>query len=195
MGTLIGVVGYRQLRDHSAAFAVLDRLEAEDLGGDVTVEDASYNPIALMQWLQGEAKERFDRAIFVAAVERDGRSPGRVDAYRWDGALPSEELIQQAVADAVTGIISLDNTILVTGYFKALPPHVAIVEIEPLEHEFGSSLSPEVAAAVETAISLARTLATDRAAFDALPQAGLPDASHGVRPQFGVQVRNWGLTP
>ena len=177
MGTLIGVVAYRQLRDHSAPFAMLDRLEAENLGPDVAVEDVSYNPVALMQWLQGDAKGQFERAIFITAVERAGRSPGRVGAYRWDGILPSPELIQQAVADAVTGIISLDNTLVVAGYFKALPRQVAVVEIEPLEHEFGTDLSPEVTAAVETAVDLVRLLATSPAAFDALPRAGLPEAA------------------
>ena len=177
MGTLVGAIGYRQLRDHSAPFAMLERLEAEDLGSDVIVEDVSYNPVALMQWLQGEAKGLFDRAILIAAVERPGRLPGCVDAYRWDGVLPSNELIQQAVADAVTGIISLDNTLVVAGYFKALPRQVAVVEIEPLEHEFGTELSPEVTAAVETALRLVRMLAGDAAAFDALPESGVPDAA------------------
>ena len=176
MGTLIGAIGYRQLRDHSVPFAILDRLEAEDLGADVTVEDVSYNPVALMQWLQGDAKGKFERAIFVAAVERAGRAPGSVDAYRWDGVLPSDELIQQAVADAVTGIISLDNTLVVAGYFKALPQQVAVVEIEPREHEFGTELSPEVTAGVETALALIRMLARSPAAFEALPRGGVPDA-------------------
>jgi hydrogenase maturation protease len=195
MRTLIGAVGYRFLRDHSAAFAVLDRLEQSDPGPDITVEDVSYNPIALVQWLQGEARGAFDQIVFVAAVERQGRAAGRVDAYRWDRALPSDQLIQQAVADAVTGVISLDNTVVVAGHFNALPARVAIVEIEPREHEFGTGLSPEVAVAVETAIAVARALARDAPAFDALPLAGLPDARYGVRPRFGIQIRNWGLTP
>lgn len=184
MRTLIGAVGYRYLRDHSAAFAVLGRLEQEELGPDVVVEDVSYNPIALVQWLQGEEKDGFGQAIFVAAVERDGRAPGRVDAYRWDGALPSAQLIQQAVADAVTGIISLDNTLVVAGHFSALPPRVAIVEIEPRDHEFGTALSPGVALAVETAIDIVRALTSDNGAFEALPRAGLPDA-----PVFKAQTR------
>jgi len=177
MGTLVGAIGYRQLRDHSAPFAMLDRLEAENLGADTAVEDVSYNPVALMQWLHGDAKGQFERAIFIAAVERAGRPPGRVDAYRWDGILPPPELIQQAVADAVTGIISLDNTLVVAGYFKALPRQVAVVEIEPLEHAFGTDLSPEVTAAVETAVDLVRLLATNPVAFDALPRAGIPEAA------------------
>lgn len=184
MRTLIGAVGYRYLRDHSAAFGVLDRLEQEDLGPDVIVEDTSYNPIALVQWLQDEEHDGFEQVIFVAAVERDGRTPGRVDAYRWDGTLPSEQLIQQAVADAVTGIISLDNTLVVAGHFNALPAQVAIVEIEPREHEFGTALSPEVAVAVQTAIELVRELATAPGAFEALPRGGLPAA-----PVYKVQTR------
>ena len=195
MRTLIGAVGYRFLRDHSAAFAVLDRLEQSDLGPDVTVEDVSYNPIALVQWLQGEAKDSFEQIVLVAAVEREGRAAGQVDAYRWDGALPSAELIQQAVADAVTGVIALDNTVVVAGHFHVLPARVAIVEIEPREHEFGTALSREVAGAVETVIDMVRALACDVRTFDALPLAGLPDSRYGARPQFGIQIRNWGLTP
>ena len=195
MRTLIGVVGYRYLRDHSAAFAVLDRLEHLDLGADVSVEDTSYNPIALVQWLQGEARDAFHQIIFVAAVERAGRPAGSVAAYRWNGALPSADRIQQAVADAVTGVISLDNTVVVAGHFKALPPRVAIVEIEPRAHEFGTVLSPEVAGAVETAVEVVRALAISASAFEPLPVAGLPDARYGVRPAFGVAIGNRDLTP
>lgn len=182
MRTLIGAVGYRYLRDHSAAFAVLDRLEQDDLGPGVTIEDASYNPIAFVQWLQGEAKDAFDQAIFVAAVERTGRAMGRVDAYRWNGELPPAHLIQQAVADAVTGVISLDNTMTVAGHLKALPPRVAIVEIEPRDHEFGTALSLEVAAAVEIAVEVVRTMVRDSSSFDSLPVAGFPaPAVYGAR--------------
>ena len=195
MRTLIGVVGYRYLRDHSAAFAVLGRLEQLDLGSDITLEDTSYNPIALVQWLQGEARDTFDQIIFIAAVERAGRPAGSVGAYRWNGALPSADLIQQAVADAVTGVISLDNTVVVAGHFNALPPRVAIVEIEPREHEFGTVLSPEVAGAVETAVEVVRALSCVATAFEALPVAGLPDARYGPRPLFGVAIGNRHLSP
>ncbi|MEO7132718.1 MAG: hypothetical protein ABI024_00720, partial [Vicinamibacterales bacterium] len=119
MRTLIGVIGYRNLRDHSAAFAVLDRLEGEDLGAHVLVEDTSFNPIALGQWLDSEPLEqRFERIVFVSAVNRAGRRPGDVVSYRWQGTLPSAADVQQAVAEAVTGIIALDNTLVIGTYFK-----------------------------------------------------------------------------
>lgn len=159
MRTLVGGIGYHNLRDHSAAFAVLDRLQQDDLGEDVLLEDTSYNAIALGQWLESEPGDRrFDRVVFVSAVNRIGRQPGDVVAYRWSGTLPPDEAVQRAVAEAVTGIIALDNTLVIGTYFKTLPASVCVVEIEPLAHEFGSDLSPEVAAAVPRACEAIRAL-------------------------------------
>lgn len=174
MRTLIGAVGYRNLRDHSAAFEVVDRLEGLERDADVMLEDTSYNPIALVQWLDSlEGSERFGRAIFVAAIPRAGRPGGEVTAYRWDGRLPADALVQQAVTEAVTGIINLDNTLTVAGYFKALPPLVAVVEIEPVDHAFGAELSAPVSAAIADVCTAVRRLATRPDAVAALPLRGL----------------------
>lgn len=163
MRTLIGAIGYRNLRDHSAAFEVLERLSREDLGTNVLLEDVSYNPIALVQWLDEQPSDaRFDRMILVSGVQRPGRDPGAVIRYQWSRVLPSDELIQQAITEAVTGIISLDNTIVIAGYFGALPPSVTIVEIEPAQHEFGSELSPSVKRAVDSVTILIRDLTLQR---------------------------------
>jgi hypothetical protein len=177
MRVLVGIVGYRNLRDFSSPFAILDRLEAEPPGPDVVVEDLSYNPIAVVQWLESEpAATRCDRAVLVAAMER-GRPPGTVTSWRWDGVLPPDDDVQQAVAEAVTGIISLENTLVVTGYFKALPPEVVVVEIEPLEHAFGAEMSAAVRAAIAPACLRVRELALTPEAI-----AGLPPAPLTVRP-------------
>lgn len=174
MRTLVGAVGYRNLRDHSAPFEILERLSADDLGEHVVVEDTSYNPIAIVQWLDGEAPEnRFERVILVAAIERS-RPPGAITAYRWDGLLPPDEQVQQAVVEAVTGVIALENTVVIAGYFHALPLAVAIVEIEPVEHAFGSEFSAAVGAAITPACELIRRLVLETNAFDALPRRALP---------------------
>ncbi|MEO7270672.1 MAG: hypothetical protein ABIX28_12710 [Vicinamibacterales bacterium] len=173
--TLVGAVGYRNLRDHSAAFDVIDRLSSQDLDASVVVEDTSYNPIALVQWLQGEPEhDRFGQAIFVSALER-GRPPGTVTPYRWDGVLPSDELVQQSVTEAVTGIIALHNTVVIAGYFRVLPPSVAIVEIEPIEHAFGAELSAAVRQAIQPACALIQRLARQPGAIEALPTGPLPE--------------------
>lgn len=171
---LVAGVGYRNLRDHSAGVAVADRLEAAPWTPDVVVEDLSYNPIAVVQRLEDEPPEqRFRRAVLVAAVERAGRAPGTVAAYRWDGALPADEAIHRAVTEAVTGVIALDNTLVVTRHFGALPDDVVVVEIEPAAHEFGDTFSDVVDARLDGVCALVRTLATDAAAVARLPRAPL----------------------
>jgi hydrogenase maturation protease len=171
---IVAGVGYRNLRDHSVGVAVADRLEREPWPDGVVVEDLSYNPIAVVQRLDDERPdERFERAVFIAAPERNGRAPGTVVAYRWDGALPGSEEIHRAVTEAVTGIIALDNTLVVTRHFGALPDEVVVVEVEPELQEFGDSFSDVVARRFETVCDLVRRYATDGNAVERLPRAPL----------------------
>jgi hydrogenase maturation protease len=157
--TLIAAVGYRDLRDHSAAFDVLDALDVHSLGDRVVIEDLSYNPIAVVQWFESlKEDERFDHVVLIGAVERQGRAPGTVTVRRWDGELPAPDLIQQAITEAVTGVIAFDNTVTIAGYFRALPDRVTLVEIQPRDHAFGQALSPAVAAAVQQAAAAIRML-------------------------------------
>lgn len=173
MRVLVGGVGYRNLRDHSAGPAVVDRLRARRWPPEVVVEDLSYNPIAVVQRLQDEpAGRRFERVILVGAVAR-GRRPGRVTAYRWDGRLPPDEEVQRAVTEAVTGVIALENTVVVAGHFGALPEDVVVVEIEPAAHEFGETFTAAVATAIARACRLVTRLALSPEAAAALPRAGL----------------------
>jgi hydrogenase maturation protease len=172
---LVGGVGYRNLRDHSIGVEVVDRLTGRDWPAGVVVEDLSYNPIAVVQRLEDEPPDhRFARAVMVSAVARgDGRPGGTVASYRWDGVLPAAEDVQRAVTEGVTGVIALDNTLVVARHFEALPAEVAIVEVEPVVHEFGDGFSPVVAAVFESVCALVARLATDAATAARLPRAPL----------------------
>lgn len=171
---LVGGIGYRNLRDHSMGVAVVEHLSLRDWPAGVRVEDLSYGPIAVLQRLQDEpAGEPFDRVVLVSAVPREGRRPGTVSAYRWDGVLPPDELIQRAVGDAVTGVIFLDNTVVVTTYFGGLANEVVVVEVEPELHEFGDAFGPAVAAVFDEVCELVARLATRDDVVAALPVAPL----------------------
>lgn len=173
MRVVVAGVGYRNLRDHSVGVVVVDRLEARAWVADVVVEDLSYNPIAVVQRLEDEPPDRrFERAVVVAAVER-GRATGTVTAYRWDGVLPSDDEIHRAVTEAVTGVIALDNTLVVTRHFGALPDDVVVVEVEPAVHEFGDTFSDAVAGAFDSVYELVAGLATEAGAAARLPRAPL----------------------
>jgi hydrogenase maturation protease len=184
MRVLVGGVGYRNLRDHSFAIALLDRLGAHHWPAGVAVEDISYNPIAVVQRLEDEPPDRrFDLAIVAGVLQRDGRRPGTMIVYRWDGALPPPAAIHDAITEAVTGIISLDNTLVIGRQFAALPPTVVVVEVEPDAHEFGAELTPAVSRALDDAeLIVGRLVREPRTAAD-LPVGSLPS---GRAPHTGV---------
>lgn len=167
---IVGGIGYPDLCDYSVGIEVQERLDGWDAPPGVTVEDLSYNPIAVVQRLEDEpAGARFNRAVIISAVRRGTRAPGTVDCYRWDGELPPDNEIQDAVTDAVTGIIALENTLVIARYFGALPPEAIVIEVEPATHEFGAALSEPVRAIFDSVCELARTLATDHDAVARLP--------------------------
>jgi hydrogenase maturation protease len=157
MRTLIGGVGYSYLRDGSVGPLVVAELAREAWPDGVLVEDLSYGPIAVLQRLQ-EADPPFDRLVLVAAVRR-GRAPGTVTTYRWDHRLPDAAEIQARVAEAVTGVISLDNLLVVVGFFNALPRDVSVLEVEPEDEGWGEGLSRVVEAAWPRVIDGLRELA------------------------------------
>jgi len=172
MRTLIGGVGYSYLRDGSLGPLVVAELAREPWPDGVVVEDLSYGPIAVMQRLQ-EADPPFDRLVLVAAVRR-GRAPGVVTVYRWDRRLPDAEEIQARVGEAVTGVISLDNLLVVAGFFNTLPPDVSVLEIEPEDEGWGEGVSDPVEAARRRVKETARALVLDRWASHGDMRPALP---------------------
>jgi hypothetical protein len=171
MRAVIGGVGYRNLRDHSLGIVLSDELEALANPPSLLVEDLCYGPVAVAQWLLDEAHGTpITRAVFITAITRDdGREPGTISAYRWDHALPGDEEIQRCVVDAVTGVILLDNTLIVTEWMRALPDETIVIEVQPLEHEFGDEMSPAVARSYAEVRRLALHFATDETAIWSLP--------------------------
>ncbi len=139
---LVGGVGYRNLRDGSLGPYVADLL-AGRTGDGIEVEDLSYGPVALSQNLQ--ERPPYDRLVLVGAVRR-GRPPGTIARYCWDRVLPPPDEIQARVAEAVTGVISLDNVLVVCGTLGGLPDDVWVVEVEPVDEDWGEGFSPEIEA-------------------------------------------------
>ncbi len=144
MRVLVGGVGYRYLRDGSVGPLLTEQLAVELAARDangVEVEDLSYGPVAL--WMNLQERPNYDRLILFAAVER-GREPGTIETYRWDGKLPERDAIQERVAEAVTGVISLDNVLIVCGALGGLPEDVRVIEIEPEDLNWGEGFSHTV---------------------------------------------------
>jgi hydrogenase maturation protease len=151
---LVGGVGYRFLRDESVGPWVADEL-AGRADGEIDVEDVSYHPVGLVHNLQ--ERDPYDRLVLVGAVRR-GRPVGTIEAYRWSRKLPPREEIQERVSEAVTGVISLENVLIVGEALEALPTDVRVVEMEPGEERWGEGFSPEVEARLPDLLEAVWTL-------------------------------------
>ena len=148
MRVLICGVGYDNLRDSSLGPVLIEQLRTMNWPVGFEFEDLSYGPIGIMHNL--DSRVPYDRLVLVAGVKR-GRRPGSVHAYRWGGSLPNEEEVQARVAEAVTGVVSLDNLLIIGTWFRKLPSEVFVVEVEVEDENWGSGFSEAVTRAIPMA--------------------------------------------
>ncbi len=151
---LVSGIGYSNMSDMSFGRVLLGELEQMDLGENVHVEDLNFGPIMIYQWLE-ESPVKFDKAILVNAAKR-GREPGTLEVYRWIDPQPSVDEIQASIGEAVTGVLSLENLLIVCQHFGLFPKDVTIVEIEPVKEDWGLEFSPVVSARVGEALEIVK---------------------------------------
>ena len=151
---LVSGIGYSNLRDMSFGRVLLSDLAAMEWPAHVRVEDLNFGPIMILQWLE-ESPVKYERLVLVNAAKR-GRAPGTLEVYRWHGQLPDEAEIQARVEEAVTGVIDMENMLVVCKHFGELPEEVVVVEVEPEVEAWGHEFSPAVATRVGEAIEAVR---------------------------------------
>ncbi|WP_240740165.1 hypothetical protein [Flagellimonas allohymeniacidonis] len=157
---LIGTVGYHLLRNHSVGPILLPQLQSTLDGGSVVVEEMNWGPIAIVQYFQ-TLKKPFDRVIFLVAIERPERNIGDISVYQWLGHLPSEKQIQACVGDAATGVISVENLLVIGEHFKIWPEEVFLVDVEPGAEQAGEYLSAEVEAKIPEILRILEKLSQE----------------------------------
>lgn len=140
---LIAGVGYPFLHDWSIGNRIAAEMKQRSWPPGVEFDDWSFGPVDAVFKLQN-ADPPYDAVVFFGAVER-GREPGAVVRRRWDpGELPADDDVQARVGEAVTGVISLDNLVIICARFRALPEEVVLIEVEPVSEEWGDGYSPAV---------------------------------------------------
>lgn len=148
---LLAGIGYPDIGDLSFGPKLVERLRDTPLPAGTQIEDLSYGPIPILHWFEDEPG-RFDRAIFVGAEER-GREPGSLSTYDWMNTDPDPEDVHARVCEAVTGVISLENLLIILQHFGAMPPETSVIEIEPANREWGPDLSPTGERRMEEALT------------------------------------------
>jgi hydrogenase expression/formation protein HypE len=80
---------------------------------------------------------------------------GTVNDLAMSGARPLY-LSAAFIAEALTGVISLDNLLIIATYFGKLPRNVIVIEVEPADDGWGEGLTPEVETTVPAIIDMIR---------------------------------------
>ncbi len=143
----ISGIGYNNLRDMSVGPVLVPELQQLDWPSGVEIDDLNLGgPIAAVHRFREVPP--YERVLLFGAFGR-GRQTGQIYCYRWDGFLPDRDEIQMRVSEAVTGIISLDNMLIVGGFFGIWPPNIVVVEIEPRDEDWGPMFSPLIQAAID----------------------------------------------
>ncbi len=141
--TLIAGIGYANLRDCSVGPVLAARLAERTWPPSVEVEDYSFGAIDAVHKLRAAG---YERAVFFGAMDR-GDAPGTIRRYRFEGG-HDRKTVQDHVAEAAQAVISLDTTLIVAGYFGALPQETLVFEVEPEDTNYGDGFTPAVAVAV-----------------------------------------------
>ena len=158
MKTMVAGVGYHNMRDLSLGPELTTRLKAMSWPDEVSVDpDFSFGPIAIVQRFQADPT-LCERLVLFAAISR-GRPPGTITTYRWSGDLPPAAEIQARIGEAVTGVVSLDNLLIIGEQFGIWPDELFVVEVEPADENWGPGFSPVVEAGVNEIIATVRRAA------------------------------------
>lgn len=149
---LIGGVGELFQGDLDVGRVVVERIQAENLGGHVLVEDLHYGAVAVAQRLQELQPAHL---VLVGGIVR-GRAPASVARRRVDGTAFDPADMQLAVGDAVTGYVSMDLVVEVAAGLGVLPGRTVMIEVEPVSVSLCDQLSPAVVDALDEVLDLVR---------------------------------------
>ena len=136
---LIGIVGYSPVIDsYPLGPKLMDALKARlENWPDVAVENMTWSPIHVVQRFQDEGAVRPCRVVLVGAAAVS-ISPGRVRGFRWTGGAVPGAAMQERIYEAVTGVVDLENTLIIGSHFKVWPDDVFSVEVDLPADTFGN---------------------------------------------------------
>ena len=114
---LIGIVGYSPVLDsYPLGPNLMNNLKERDWANiNVDVQNMTWSPIHITQRLQ-ENKLEFDRVVLVGS-KTISINPCRVESYKWKSKKVDEIKIQERIYEGVTGVVSLENTLVIGDYF------------------------------------------------------------------------------
>ena len=129
MRTIIGIVGYYGfVRGYPLGPELMARLQALDWPAEVEIREMNWGPVAIVQDFQAQAQP-VERVVLVGALDR-GLPTGSVSSRLWAGGRLGLDAVQQRMFEAVTGVISVDNLLVIGAHFGVWPAQTFTVELQ-----------------------------------------------------------------
>jgi hydrogenase maturation protease len=141
---LVGGVGYWWQRDCSFGLVACEHLSKQEWPRTVQITQLDYGALYVAQDL-ADAQPPYSRLVLIASAVRD-REPGRLYIREWRPQPLDPEDVQARIREAGAGVVDLDHLLVIAQHFRALPPEVTLLEIEPVDTSGGEGLSPQVEA-------------------------------------------------
>ena len=143
MRTIIGIVGYYGfVRGYPLGPELMERLSALPWPSGVDIREMNWGPVAIVQDFQA-SDDKPERVVLVGALDR-GLATGTVSCRRWVGGILDVSAVQRRMFEAVTGVISLDNLLVIGAHFGVWPPSTFTVELQWLEAGIGDLVLDEI---------------------------------------------------
>ena len=136
---LIGIVGFSPVIDsYPLGPKLMDSLNARLADHpEVAVENMTWSPIHVVQRFQDEGAVRPRRLVLVG-VAAVSIAPGRVRGFRWTGGAVPGAAMQERIYEAVTGVVDIENTLIIGSHFQVWPDEVYCVEVDLPADTFGN---------------------------------------------------------
>jgi hypothetical protein len=139
----LGLVGYYQfIRGYPMGPELKQSLDSIAWRHQVDVKEMNWGPVAIVQEFQAN-KIAYERVVLIAAVHRGG-TVGRVTCRNWVGGDLAVMDIQNRIFEAVTGIISVDNLLVIGAHFHVWPSEVIVIEVELPDDVIGNMVLTEL---------------------------------------------------
>lgn len=149
---LIGIVGSCPfVRGYVLGPDLLARLHAGHWPSDFSIREMNWGALAIVQDLQAGC-ETFDRVVLVGAGER-GLAADTVTSRRWVGQERDTLAVQRRVFEAVTGVVSMDNLLVIGAHFGVWPKDLFSVEVQMPDSCLGDLVMAEMLAGSERGMS------------------------------------------
>lgn len=141
----LGLVGYYQfIRGYPLGPELKERLDVLDWPEhDVEIKEMNWGPVAIVQDFQANATV-YDRIVLISAVQRGGKPTGTVTCRQWTAGALEVLAVQDRIFEAVTGIISVDNLLVIGENFGIWPKELIVIEVELPDDSVGNLVLKEL---------------------------------------------------